>query len=149
EAFATLFQQVGPTTVIVDDDTRRGYARAMETLSATYFDDLDAAALYAVALLNITPWQWWSGNVATSDRVTPTPEAARAIQVLNRVLMQNERNAAANHFIIHAIEESPFADSAIAVADRLRDLIPASGHLVHMASHVYQRTGNNALASAV
>jgi hypothetical protein len=148
EAFATMFQQVGPSAVIVGDDTRRSYARAMETLSATYFDDLDAATLYAVALLNITPWRWWSGNVATSDQVAATPEAARAIQILNRVLMQNELHAPANHFIIHAIEESPFADSALPSANRLRDLIPASGHLVHMASHVYQRTGNNALASA-
>src|SRR4051794_28528216 len=112
EAFATMFQRVGPRTVTVGDDIRRSYAQAMETLSATYFDDLDAATLYAVALLNITPWQWWSGNIATSDRVAPTPQAARAIQVLNRVLMRNELNAAANHFIIHAIEESPFADSA-------------------------------------
>jgi tetratricopeptide (TPR) repeat protein len=149
EAFATLFQPGGPSTVMVGDDTRQSYARAMENLSATYFDDLDAATLYAVALLNITPWRWWSGNVATSDRVAPTPEAARALQVLNRVLMRNELHAPANHFIIHAIEESPFADSAIPSANRLRDLIPASGHLVHMASHIYQRTGNNALASAV
>jgi hypothetical protein len=149
EAIATLYQPIGPSSVIVGDDTRRAYAQAMEALSATYFDDLDAATLYAAALLNVTPWRWWNGNIATSDRVAPTTEAARAIQVLNRVLMQNEAHAPANHFIIHAIEESPFADGALAVADRIRDLVPASGHLVHMASHIYQRTGNNALASAV
>src|SRR3954469_22162166 len=40
EAFATLFQAVGPSTVIIGDDTKGSYARAMETLSATHFDDL-------------------------------------------------------------------------------------------------------------
>jgi tetratricopeptide (TPR) repeat protein len=104
--------------------------------------------MYANALLNITPWRWWSGNAAVSDRVVPTPEVETALQVLRKVLARNERHLGANHFFIHAIEESPFSDSALPMADRFRDLVPAAGHIVHMASHVYQRTGRNALASA-
>jgi tetratricopeptide (TPR) repeat protein len=147
-AFLTLFRQAGPGAIGVGDETRRSYAQAMEALSAAYPDDPDAATLYAAALLNVTPWKWWSGNAATSDRVAPTPEAERALQVLNRVLVQNPLHVGANHFYIHAIEESPNSASGLPMADRFRDLVPASGHLVHMASHVYQRTGDNALASA-
>src|SRR5579884_1787616 len=147
-AFLALFRQAGPDTIAVGDDTRRAYAEAMEALAATYPGDLDAATLYAAALLNVTPWKWWSGTAAPSDQVAPTPEAERALQVLNRVLVQDPRHIGANHFYIHAIEESPYSASALPSADRFRDLVPASGHLVHMASHVYQRTGDNALASA-
>jgi tetratricopeptide (TPR) repeat protein len=147
EAYATMFRRVGPDRVMVDDDTQRAYAQAMEILAGTYFDDLDAATLYADALLNVTPWKWWYGNVATSDRVAPTPEAERALQVLNKVLIQDPLHVGANHFYIHAIEESPFADSAMPMAHRLPDRFPGAGHLVHMASHVYQRAGDNALAS--
>ncbi|ROL80843.1 hypothetical protein BLX41_06580 [Pseudomonas protegens] len=123
------------------------YADAMKTLSEDYFDDLDAATLYADALLSLDPWKWWDGTEAVSDEVKPTPAAYEALQVLNRVLVQDDRHTGANHFYIHAIEESPFPASGLPMADRFRDQNPAIGHLVHMASHIYQRTGNNALAS--
>jgi len=133
--------------VSLDDDGKQHYADAMKELSQTYFDDLDAATLYADALLNLTPWKWWDGEEAVSDTVQPTPAAYEALQVLNRVLVQDKLHTGANHFYIHAIEESPFPDSGLPMANRFRDQNPAIGHLVHMASHIYQRTGNNALAS--
>ena len=68
--------------------------------------------------------------------------------MLNRVLVQDSNHSGANHFYIHAIEESPFPDSGMPMAERFRTLNPAVGHLIHMASHIYQRTGNNALSSA-
>ncbi|MGE8409610.1 MAG: hypothetical protein ACN6QH_21510 [Pseudomonas sp.] len=127
---------------------KKRYAAKMKELSAKYFDDLDAAALYADALLNIAPWKWWDGVEATSDKVNPTNEAYEALQVLNRILVADENHSGANHFYIHAIEESPFPDSGLPMAERFRTLNPAVGHLIHMASHIYQRTGNNALSSA-
>ncbi|MHA6196173.1 hypothetical protein ACX3YG_17575 [Pseudomonas wadenswilerensis] len=129
-------------------DGKKRYVTEMKKLSNNYFDDLDAAALYADALLNIDPWKWWKGTEATSDAVKPTDEAADALEVLNRVLVQDQNHSGANHFFIHAIEESPFPDSGMPMAERFRTLNPAVGHLIHMASHIYQRTGNNALSSA-
>ncbi|MGC5702692.1 hypothetical protein J4P02_21040 [Pseudomonas sp. NFXW11] len=133
--------------VILDDASKRAYSDAMKDLAQRYFDDLDAATLYADALLSREPWKWWEGNEAVSDRVKPTEVAYEALQVLNRVLVQDQQHTGANHFYIHAIEESPFPDSGLPMADRFREQNPAIGHLVHMASHIYQRTGNNALAS--
>jgi len=133
--------------VSLDGAGKQHYADAMKALSQTYFDDLDAATLYADALLNLTPWKWWDGEEAVSDEVHPTPAAYEALQVLNRVLVQDKLHTGANHFYIHAIEESPFPDSGLPMANRFREQNPAIGHLVHMASHIYQRTGNNALAS--
>ncbi|MEE1926217.1 hypothetical protein V0R50_15700 [Pseudomonas sp. 148P] len=134
--------------ITLSPDGKKRYVKEMKKLSSNYFDDLDAAALYADALLNIDPWKWWKGSEATSDAVKPTDEAADALEVLNRVLVQDQNHSGANHFFIHAIEESPFPDSGMPMAERFRTLNPAVGHLIHMASHIYQRTGNNALSSA-
>ncbi|NVZ99376.1 hypothetical protein [Pseudomonas gingeri] len=147
DAFLTLYTVTKDGKVFLGKEGNQRYADAMKVLSQTYFDDLDAATLYADALLNITPWKWWSGVEATSDKVDPTHDAYEALQVLNRVLVQDQFHTGANHFYIHAIEESPFPGSGLPMADRFRDQNPAIGHLVHMASHIYQRTGNNALAS--
>ncbi|WP_347900902.1 hypothetical protein [Pseudomonas purpurea] len=145
-AFLTLYS-TRDGKVSLSDEGKQRYAKAMKTLSQTYFDDLDAATLYADALLNLAPWKWWDGSEAVSDEVKPTPAAYEALQVLNRVLGQDQLHTGANHFYIHAIEESPFPTSGLPMADRFRDQNPAIGHLVHMASHIYQRTGDNALAS--
>ncbi|MFJ2364111.1 hypothetical protein ACIPIN_10495 [Pseudomonas sp. NPDC087697] len=146
KAFLTLYSEKDGKLSLLDEGKRR-YAEAMKSLSENHFDDLDAATLYADALLNLSPWKWWEGDEAVSDKVKPTSAAYEALQVLNRVLVQDKLHTGANHFYIHAIEESPFPASGLPMADRFRDQNPAIGHLVHMASHIYQRTGNNALAS--
>jgi hypothetical protein len=45
------------------------------------------------------------------------------------------------HLYIHAVEASPDPGRADAAADRLRDLQPGLGHLVHMPSHIDVRRG--------
>jgi tetratricopeptide (TPR) repeat protein len=42
---------------------------------------------------------------------------------------------------IHAVEPSATPDKGLAAADRLGRLVPASGHLLHMPSHIYVKTG--------
>jgi tetratricopeptide (TPR) repeat protein len=45
------------------------------------------------------------------------------------------------HLLIHAVEASPHPERADAAADRLRDLMPGLGHMVHMPSHIDVRRG--------
>lgn len=146
KALLSLYSEKNGQVSLGDEGNKR-YADAMKKLSEDYFDDLDAATLYADALLSRDPWKWWDGTEAVSNQVKPTDAAYEALQVLNRVLVQDQQHTGANHFYIHAIEESPFPDSGLPMANRFRDQNPAIGHLVHMASHIYQRTGNNNLAS--
>jgi tetratricopeptide (TPR) repeat protein len=42
---------------------------------------------------------------------------------------------------VHAVEASADAQRGVDAADRLRSLIPGSGHLVHMPAHIYARVG--------
>ena len=129
DTFLRLFEGNGGEPKITTE-TKKAYAAGMKILSETYPDDLDAATLYADALMNIDPWKWWNGNINTRDDVIPTEVANTALQVLNKVIFQDPDHIGANHFFIHGIEEGPFSDAALPMAERLRWLAPSSGHLV-------------------
>ena len=40
------------------------------------------------------------------------------------------------HLYVHLMEMSPFPQKALRAGDRLRELVPDSGHLVHMPTHI-------------
>ncbi|WP_421658089.1 tetratricopeptide repeat protein [Leptothermofonsia sp. ETS-13] len=110
------------------------YANAMREVAKKYPNDLDAATLFAEALMDTTPWDYWE------EDGTPKPEGVEIIATLEAILKKNPNHAGANHLYIHAVEkERP--ELGLPSADRLMKLVPGSGHLVHMASHIYIRTG--------
>jgi tetratricopeptide (TPR) repeat protein len=110
------------------------YANAMREVARRYPDDLDAATLFAEALMDTTPWDYWDENG------NPKPEGKEIMATLESVLDRNSNHPGANHLYIHAVEkERP--ELGVASADRLMKLVPNSGHLVHMASHIYIRVG--------
>ncbi|HZI88844.1 MAG TPA: tetratricopeptide repeat protein [Candidatus Polarisedimenticolia bacterium] len=111
------------------------YADAMKELALKYPEDLDAGTIYAEALLTIHPWDWWTHDGKPAEGTT------EAIAELQRVLKKNPSHTGANHFLIHAVEESPAPGRAILAANRLAGLAPNAGHLVHMPSHIYLRIG--------
>lgn len=112
------------------------YKAAMAELVKNYPDDLDAATLYAESMMNLRPWQLW-----TLDG-KPAPGTLEIIAVLEGVMRRNPNHTGANHYYIHAVEASPTPELGIAAANRLRTLAPNAGHLVHMPSHIYLRTGD-------
>jgi tetratricopeptide (TPR) repeat protein len=117
------------------------YSNAMRELVAKYPDDLDAAVLFAESLMMLRPWQLW-----TQDG-KPAPGTPELVAVLESVLKRDPDHPAANHFYIHAVEASPNLERAIPSAVRLRTLVPAAGHLVHMPGHIYLQTGDYDLAA--
>lgn len=114
------------------------YADAMEKVWHQFPDDADVGALYAESLMNLQPWDLWTAAAAPKGRVL------EILAVLERTLASTPNHPGANHFYIHAIEASPWPEKGIAAAERLRALVPGSGHLVHMPSHIYIRTGRYA-----
>ncbi|TPX16042.1 uncharacterized protein E0L32_000376 [Thyridium curvatum] len=116
------------------------YADAMEKVYGDFPDDLDVAALYADAMMNLAPWQMWS--VATGK---PAREA-RTLQtkaVLERALANGgDWHPGVIHLYIHLMEMSPTPEAALKVADRLRGMVPDAGHLHHMPSHLHILCGN-------
>ncbi|MDJ0864751.1 MAG: hypothetical protein QNK03_01500 [Myxococcota bacterium] len=110
------------------------YANAMREVATRYPDDVDAATLFAEALMDLYPWDYW-----TKDG-EPREYTEEIVEVLERVLQQRPTHVGANHYYIHATEEF-FPERAEAAADRLGTLAPDAGHLVHMPSHIYWRVG--------
>ena len=121
----------------------RAFADAMRNLVKRHPDDLDAQTLFAEALMNTMPWDYW-----TRDR-TPKPETAEILAALQFVLSRNPDHPGANHFYIHAVEAGPNPEAGLPAADRLRGYASAAGHLVHMPSHIYMRVGQYDAAAAV
>ena len=123
--------QVGTDRSVLD----RKYAQSMEELSRKYPDDMDASSLFAESLMNTMPWNYWAedGN--------PKPDTVKVINSLEDVLEKAPDHPLAIHLYIHAVEASSTPERAEAAADRLGDLVPGAGHLVHMPAHIYWRVG--------
>jgi Flp pilus assembly protein TadD len=114
----------------------RDYANAMREVSHRYIDDPDAGTLFAESMMDLNPWQLWSTDGA------PAPGTEEIVATLESVLRIAPNHVGANHFYIHALEASPFAERALPSAQRLETLVPNAGHLVHMPAHIYIRTGD-------
>ncbi len=126
------------------DDRRpldEAYAAAMGEVWSTYGDDADVGAIYAESLMDLQPWDLWEKDGSPKGR---TPEI---LAVLESVLRIDPDHPGANHLYIHAVEGSPNPEKANASADRLRESVPASGHLVHMPSHIDAKVGRWSLAA--
>jgi tetratricopeptide (TPR) repeat protein len=112
------------------------YAAAMGKLAADLPDDNEIALLYAEAVMDLSPWNYWQPGGHE-----PNPQSAAIVPTLERVLAKDSNHPGAIHFYIHAVEASDRPQRAEAYADRLRGAIPNAGHLVHMPSHIYYRVG--------
>lgn len=113
----------------------KAYAAGMRELVKHYPDDLDAQTMFAEAIMDTMPWDYW-----TKDR-SPKPETEDVLAALRFVLARNPDHAGATHFYIHAVEAGPTPELGLPSADRLARLVPQAGHLVHMPSHIYMRVG--------
>lgn len=110
------------------------YTKSMGSLHGQYPDDPDAAVFYAEVLLSLDPWHRGS-NAAE-------PAGQEALKVLEAVLKNFPDHLGANHYYIHAVEGSSHPERGLAAADRMQHLLPASGHIVHMPSHIYILLGD-------
>ncbi len=117
------------------------FADAMQTVWEAFPNDPDVGVLYAESLMNLQPWDLWTPDGEPKGR------ALEIVATLERVLELDESHPGANHFYIHAVEASPEPERALAAAKRLPELVPGSGHLVHMPAHIYARLGDWAKAS--
>ena len=114
------------------------YCNAMRKLSQRYPDDADAGALFAESILDLNPWNQWAHDGK------PNPGTLEAVAALEAVMKRYPEHPGANHFYIHAVEASDDPSRALGAAKRLETLVPGAGHLVHMPSHIYARTGRYA-----
>ncbi|MGH7644796.1 MAG: hypothetical protein ACREMR_04345, partial [Gemmatimonadales bacterium] len=113
------------------------YARGMADVVRAHPTDWDAAALYAEALMNLRPWNYWHKDG------TPYAGTTEIVGQLERVIAANPDHPGACHFYIHAVE-AVAPEKAVPCAERLARLMPGAGHMVHMPAHIYIRVGRYA-----
>ncbi len=114
-----------------------GYAEAMKAAHAQFPENDFVATLYAEAVMNLHPWDFYVRKGGE-----PRPWTPEVVSLLERVITINPENPLANHLYLHATEAGPHVEKALASAERLKSLVPSAGHLVHMPSHIYINTGD-------
>ncbi|KAL4928342.1 uncharacterized protein BDV17DRAFT_282123 [Aspergillus undulatus] len=122
----------------------QAYTDAMKPVYKAFGDkDLDAAALYTNALINITPWALWDLFMAKPNPKASTMEVKA---VLEDMLAREDNNMHLNpgllYFYIHFIKILLTPELGINTADYLRDLVPNAGHIHYMPMHLDILTTN-------
>jgi len=111
------------------------YAAAMRLLSQQYTDDVDIKALYVDAVMLQHKWDFWYNNGKPKQW---TPEL---VTFCKEILHQDSTHPAALHYYIHLTEASKHPEVALHSAEILKEIMPGAAHMVHMATHEYQRNG--------
>ena len=113
------------------------YSLAMEEVYEEYSYDADVAILFAESLMDLHPWDLWD-KMGNPKEWTP-----KIISVIDNALDIDAKHPGAHHFNIHVLETSNSPETALKSAQLFdEDLVPGAGHLVHMPSHIYIRTGD-------
>jgi tetratricopeptide (TPR) repeat protein len=113
----------------------KAFAEAMGKVYQRFPDDPNVAVLYAESLMDLHPWNYWTDD----DKAQPWTPAIET--VLEKVVAEHPAHPHGHHLYIHLMENSPTPEVTIRSADLIRNLAPASGHLVHMAGHAYYAAG--------
>lgn len=112
------------------------YAKAMEALAKKYPKDADIGIFHAEAKMDLHPW-----DLHRPDH-SPQPWTSAIIKEIQRVLEFAPSHPLGLHLYIHAVEASDRPELAKKAADTLLGMMPTSGHMQHMPSHIYVRTGD-------
>ena len=112
------------------------FSESMRGVYANHPNDLDVITIFAEALMNRTPWLLWDLKTGGPAEGSSTLEAQAALEKAFEELPGALDHPGLLHMYIHLMEMSPMPEKALRHGDRLTDLVPDSGHLVHMATHI-------------
>ncbi len=113
----------------------KAYADAMRQVWKAHPKDPDVGSLFAESMLDLSPWHQWNSDGSPLDGTN------EVLATLKSVLAMSPKHPMGNHLWIHAVEGSKHPEMALKAANLLCNLQPALGHMVHMPSHIYVRTG--------
>ena len=105
------------------------YSEALQVLSETYPDDLDAAAFYALSILFTT----YGGRDYS--------RYMRAAAITEEILDRNPLHPGALHYNIHSYDDPIHAPLGLRAARDYFQVAPAAVHALHMGSHIYFALG--------
>ncbi|RYP03286.1 hypothetical protein DL764_005242 [Monosporascus ibericus] len=109
------------------------YSKAMRCVYEK-FSDIDVALLYVDAVMcfrSLKLWDLDTGKLTGSDVVE-----AKSILEAGLARPDGRNHPGFCHLYIHMMEMAPSPEKALAIADRLRRLVPDGSHMQHMATHI-------------
>jgi tetratricopeptide (TPR) repeat protein len=139
EALPARYPQRDP----IDDQRpwNDAFADAMRHAHRAHSDDLDLRTIFAEAILNRTPWRMWDLRTGEPAPDAGTLEAREVLESAFRDLPGAMNHPGLLHLHVHLMEMSPHPEVALVTGDRLRELTPDMGHLVHMPTHIDVQCG--------
>lgn len=132
KAYIAAVERLFRDAASVDQRTRiLAYEKAMEALSATYPDDVEARIFYALAL---------------DQSALPTDKTYRnqlkAAAILEEEFRRQPEHPGLAHYIIHSFDVPALAPRALDAARRYAKIAPDAAHALHMPSHTFTRVGS-------
>lgn len=112
------------------------FADAMRPIHVEHPNDLEVTSVFAEALMNRSPWELWDTSKGEAAEGTSTDEAKSVLESAFASKPGAWDHPGLLHLYVHLMEMSPWPELALSHGDRLVDLVPDSGHLVHMATHI-------------
>src|SRR5262249_9797184 len=104
-------------------------ADAMRRLHEAFPEDLDAEALYALALLG------------TTEGKRDFAVYMKAAALAEDVFAKNREHPGAAHYLIHCYDDPVHAPPGIRAAGVYAGIAPAAVHALHMPSHIFFASG--------
>jgi len=114
----------------------KAFTAAMRKVSAASPNDLDVFCVLAEAIMNETPWKMWDLSTGGVAEGAGTTETVELLEGLFEKVPAAWDHPGLLHLYVHLMEMSPFPQRALRQGDRLRDLVPDAGHLIHMPTHI-------------
>jgi tetratricopeptide (TPR) repeat protein len=118
------------------------FADAMRGVHQAAPDDLDLRCVFVEAIMNRTPWQMWDLQSGKPAERAGTEEAMAVLDEAFSGQPASWDHPGLLHLHVHLMEMSPFPQRALRTGDRLRELVPDAGHLIHMPTHIDVLCGN-------
>ncbi len=105
------------------------YADAMDNLRRKYPDDVDAAALTAVAL------------IGTAHAGRDFAIYMRAAAILEPLFPSHQKHPGIAHYLIHSYDDPIHAPLGLRAAREYSKIAPSAAHAQHMCSHIFVAMG--------
>ena len=138
QALIEALPQRYPQRDIIDDQAPwdAAYANAMRKVHESFPDDLEVRTVFAESIMNLTPWKMWDLKTGEIAEDAGTAEAIDILESAFAHIPAAWDHPGLLHIYVHLMEMSPFPQRALLAGDRLRDLVPDAGHLIHMPTHI-------------
>ncbi|MGD9884361.1 tetratricopeptide repeat protein, partial [Reyranella sp.] len=120
----------------------KDFTRAMRKVFEMYRDDLEVRSVFVEAIMGETPWKMWDLATGGYAEGAGTEEAMKILEEAFRDQPRSWDHPGMLHLYVHLMEMSPFPQRALRAGDKLREIMPDSGHLVHMPTHIDVLCGN-------